>query len=309
MGGFLQRAISRFQKPRVALALSGGGCKAFFALGAGKVLIEGGAPVSIVSGTSAGAAMAMAVIAGLGDDIVNYFVQITRRNKANFYWTWLLRGKRPFPHERMYRSALAAYMDLDRLRSSPIGLRVNALLMPPELYVASGRWRLYRLIADIVAGYRKEMALARQGIYRNILREISQRAGLIEKVFTEQDLYSPARAENIVMASSSAPPIVRVQRLDDGHFYLDGGIFNNLPVSILPPATLTVAVFYEELARKQLEAQGDHLGRQMIYIAPGRPLPITSFDYANPEGVRQTYEMGLRAGERALREIHSRLAG
>ncbi len=307
MSSFWQRAISRLRRPKAALAMSGGGCKAFFALGVGKALLEGGVPIHTVSGTSAGAAMAMAVIAGISDELVHYFVQITKRNEANFYWSWLLRGRRPFPHERMYRSTLSTFMDLDRLRNASIGLRVNALLLPPELYGASGRWRLYRLIADIVAGYRKEMALAQRGIYRNILREISDRAGLIEKVFSEQDLYTPRRAEDIVLASSSAPPIVRVQRLDDGHYYLDGGIYNNLPVSILPDAKLTIAIYYEELARKQLEAQGYHRGRQMFYISPGRPLPITSFDYANPAGVQKTYEMGLRAGERALVEILDRL--
>jgi hypothetical protein len=27
-------------------------------------------------------------------------------------------------------------------------------------------------------------------------------------------------------------------------------------------------------------------------MKPSRPLPITSFDYTNPKGVRETYELG-----------------
>jgi len=76
-----------FHRPRISLALAGGGCKAFFSLGVGKVLLDAGLPIHCISGTSAGSAMAMGLIGGFADDIVRFFCQITHRNRANFYWS------------------------------------------------------------------------------------------------------------------------------------------------------------------------------------------------------------------------------
>ncbi len=298
------RSVRRlFTGPRAALCLSGGGCKAFFALGVGKVLIEGGVPVRVISGTSAGSAMAMALLAGHADDVVRYFYSITLRNESNFYWSRLFRGRRPFPHERMYRSTLSTFMDLERLKNSPIDLAINALLVPRELYRPEARLRRARLLFEVMAAYRREMKFAEQGVFRPFLRDVARAWKLEETVFWKSDLATARRAEDVVLASSSAPPIVRFQRIDDGNYYLDGGIYNNLPVSILPPSDLVIAVYYEEITRRLLELSGDDVGREMFYIAPPQPLPITSFDYANAKGVRETYEIGLRAGEQALRRV------
>lgn len=301
--GLRSRLRRVFHRPRISLALAGGGCKAFFSLGVGKVLIDAGLPIHCISGTSAGSAMAMGLIGGFADDIVRFFCQITHRNRANFYWSRLFRRRNPFPHERMYRMTLRTFMDLERLRASPIDLRVNALRVPPHRFpYEETAWR-YRLVWQVLQAYRAELKYAEQGIYRPFLEQMSAEAGLEEIVFSKADLDSPERGEDVVMAASSAPPIVRFQKLGDGFFYLDGGIKNNLPVDILPRNELTVAVYYDPMTRRLLELSGRDEGRNLYYVAPSRTLPITSFDYSNAKGVRETYELGLRAGEQALSRI------
>ena len=70
--------LTRVQKflrgpPRVGLAISGGGCKAFFGLGVGQVLLEAGIPITAISGTSAGSAMAFTLISDCTEDVVDFY--------------------------------------------------------------------------------------------------------------------------------------------------------------------------------------------------------------------------------------------
>lgn len=289
---------------RVSLALAGGGCKAFFALGVGHVLLRAGLPVSRISGTSAGSAMAMALISGTAEEVVRYFCAITLRNRSNFYLSRLILGKRPWPHERMYRSAVAGYTDFDRVRSSRIELAVNALRVPPEMYPPERRLQRYRLVTRIISAYRRELQLMEQGIYRPCMRPLAEEVGLEETVFSKEHLTTPRHVQDVVLAASSVPPLVRFQKLDDGNYYLDGGITNNLPISLLPREDLIVGVYYDDhhMTRYFYERTGDDVGRDIVYVCPERDLPIDVWDYANAAGVRETFEMGKRAGERALKK-------
>ncbi len=304
-----RRLYSAFFGRRVSLALAGGGCKAFFALGVGQVLLRAGLPVRRISGTSAGSAMAMALISGTAEEVVRYFCAITLRNRSNFYWSRLILGKRPWPHERMYRSAVAGYTDFDRVRASKIELAVNALRVPPELYPPERRLQRYRLVTRVIRAYRRELQLAAQGIYRPCMRPLAEEEGLEETVFSKDHLTTPRHVEDVVLAASSVPPLVRFQKLDDGNYYLDGGITNNLPISLLPREDLIVGVYYDDahMTRHFYERTGDDAGRDIVYICPERDLPIDVWDYSNAQGVRETFEMGKRAGERALKKIRDLL--
>ncbi|MBI3394352.1 MAG: patatin-like phospholipase family protein [Spirochaetia bacterium] len=288
------------QGPRVGLALSGGGCKAFFGLGVGKVLLEAGIPITAISGTSAGSAMALSLVSGVADSVVSYFYAVTYRNRSNFYWSRLLRGKRPFPHERMYRRTIATYTDYEVVRKSHIKVAINTLLVPPERFPLDQPLRRFRLLAEVGQAFRDELKNAEKGIFKPLMPGVAMRAGLEEVIFRNEDFTSNRKAEDIILAASSAPPLVAFQRMDDGNYYLDGGITNNLPVTQLGEQDIVIAVYYEEMTRRFFELSGGEDGRTIVYIRPDTHLPITTWDYANPTGVRQAYEMGRRAGEKAL---------
>lgn len=253
--------------------------------------------------------MAMCLLSDSAEESVRYFCAITRRNSANFHWSRLLRGRRPWPHERMYRSTITSYTDVDLLQRSPLELSVNALRVPVEYRGMANYWQRYHLMGRILGAYKRENRYAAQGIYRPMMRAIAEEVGLKEHVFTKQDLNTNRKVTDIVLAASSIWPLLRFQQMEDGELYLDGGITNNLPISSLPREDLIVAVHYDDrrMTRYFYEQTGDDHGRSIYYIAPERALPIEAFDYANADGVRTAYEMGLRSGEAHLPRIRALL--
>ncbi len=318
--------FSRFKRrllrrPRLSLALAGGGCKAFFALGVGHVLLRAGLPLRRIAGASAGSAMAMCLLSDSARESVRYFCAISRRNPANFHWDRLLRGRRPWPHERMYRSTILSYTDLARVQASPIELAVNALRVPPQHRgLAStktgdrGRspgnnWPRYQLMRRIITAYRREIRYAAQGVYRPVMRGVAAELGLEERVYTKADLNSMQAVADIVLASSSIWPLLDFQQWSDGELYLDGGITNNLAVHLLPREDLAVAVHYDDrrMTRYFYEQTGDDVGRSLYYISPDEPLPIAALAYANADGELETFELGLKSGERHLPRIEALL--
>lgn len=289
-----------FKRDRWGLALAGGGCKAFFGLGVAHILLKEGAPIVSMAGTSAGSGMSLAALAGEAENVVEYFRRATARNPANFYWSKLLRGQRPFPHERMYRRTLMTYMNTEFLQKTRVKIALNTLLVPQYLYPTA--WKRAKLLTVLGRSFRRENQLAAQGIYKRLCAPLVDEFGLKEVVFRNEDLDSDQMIVDVVMASSSVPPMVRFQKVRD-QYYLDAGLYNNLPVRHLGDVDLSIAVYYEPISRGQLEQSGDADGRHIEYVAPTETLPISTWDYANPEGVKGSFEIGLRAGEDLLRRL------
>ncbi len=291
-------------RKKIGLALSGGGCKAFFGLGVGCVLMEAGMPITAIAGTSAGSAMALSLMSGSSEAVLRYFYAITLRNPSNFYLSRLFRGRRPFPHETMYRRAVATYTDIEKLQKSRIRLAINAILVPLHKYPPEDMMKKIQLISRIMGSLREENKLAEKGIYRPVMAQTALAMGLEEVVFRNEDITSKKKAADIILASSSVPPLVSFQKVD-GQYYLDGGIVHNLPIIHIEDADLIVAVYYEGLTRRAVELSGAEFGRTIIYVHPDSRLPITTWDYANPHGVVQAYEMGRRAGEKTLKLLYN----
>jgi len=91
--------------------------------------------------------------------------------------------------------------------------------------------------------------------------------------------------------------------MSDGYYYLDGGLWNNLPVTHLPDVDLVIAVYYEPITRFFFEQRRPERFKNIIFVKPSSKLPISTWDYTNPFGVRATYELGKQAGEKALEQI------
>lgn len=271
--------------------------------------MESGLNVTSLAGTSAGSAMAASLLQGNHKDVVEYFRSITLRNPANFHARKLFMGSRPFPHEKMFRRAIASYVDWKIFVQSKIKIAVNALLVPEEVY--SSTWKRARLVMRVMSAYRREMNTVRKGNYRPYLIEESTASGLREVTFRNADFSSPQRVEDIILASSSVPPMVRFQKLD-GRYFLDGGIFRNMAVDLLESADIIVGIHYDIWSRLQYErghgfkqSEIDVTAKEgrrprRVFLCPDRRLPIQTWDYANPKGVTLAYEEGLRAGERLL---------
>lgn len=271
--------------------------------------MDAGLRVTALAGTSAGSAMAASLLQGNHKDVVEYFRSVTLRNPANFHARKLLIGSRPFPHEKMFRRAIATYIDWKNFVQSKIKIVVNALQVPEEIY--SSAWKRARLVMRIMSAYRREMKTVDTGRYRPYLIEESAASKLQEVTFRNADFSSVGRVEDIILASSSVPPMVRFQKFD-GRYFLDGGIFRNLAIDLLEDVDVAVGIHYDIWSRLQYE-RGHGFKRseidvtakegkrpRRVFLCPDKRLPIQTWDYANPRGVTLAYEEGLRAGERLL---------
>lgn len=131
------------------------------------------------------------------------------------------------------------------------------------------------------------------------VKKIIEKWKLKEVLFTEKDLDSPQIAEQIIMNSSSIPPVVSFQKTN-GEYFLDGGLTNNLLIEPFSGKYKQIGVYYEDntLYGKKLENR-----KNLFLIRPPGKLPIHTFDYTNYIGARKTYELGKEIAESKKKEI------
>ncbi len=292
----LNRFIPVFE---VSLALAGGGCKAFYALGVGKVLRDWGVRFNEVSGVSAGAAMAMSILSESEEETVEYFEEITRRNSSNFHFSNLLRGERTFPHEEMYRRGIRFGMRFDKILASGAKVIIHTVRAHPKENSLKNKFRLARLISETGRAFIQDDRDRSDGIPANRLGEIIKKWNMEDVYFTEKDFSNPEMIEQFILNSSSIPPIVDFQSVNN-EYYLDGGLTNNLVIEKFSPNAKIIGIYYEPstIVGKDIE-----LLNKTLLLRPSTKLPISSFDYTNPEGVRATFELGKKDTQDRKSEI------
>ena len=77
---------------------------------------------------------------------------------------------------------------------------------------------------------------------------------------------------------------------------LDGGIIDNVPAHLADGREGRTLVLLSKKYRSPLPTAGTR-----IYLQPSEPIRIDKFDYANPEGLQDTYDLGMRDGQRFAR--------
>ena len=77
---------------------------------------------------------------------------------------------------------------------------------------------------------------------------------------------------------------------------LDGGLVDNIPLRLAdqqPGDTLVL------LSRRYERTLPDRPG--VVWAQPSRPIRIDKFDYANPDGLQETFDLGVHDGRRFAR--------
>lgn len=292
----LNRFIPVFE---VSLALAGGGCKAFYALGVGKVLRDWGVRFNEVSGVSAGAAMAMSVLSESEEATVEYFEEITKRNSRNFHFSNLLRGEPTFPHEEMYRRGIRFGMRFDKILASGAKVIIHTVRAHPKENSLKNKFRLARLISESGRAFIQDDRDKSEGKPASRMAEIMKKWNMEDVDFTEKDFTNPEIIEQFILNSSSIPPIVDFQSVNN-EYYLDGGLTNNLVIEKFSPNAKIIGIYYEP---STIVGKDPDLLKRTYLIKPSKKLPISSFDYTNPVGVRETFELGKRDAENQKSEI------
>lgn len=273
---------------RFSIVLSGGGCKAFWANGALRSLGDVLPPVDHWAGVSAGAAFALAQVAGRSDDTFEHFLGIVTANERNFYPDRALRRERPFPHNDIYRDTIRFVLRDRGFAQLRAGAPVHIFLS----YVQAGQpfvstsWNAVRAFAD---RKRRGVLHGPQQLPRGVGVEVVSSHGAID---VEQLL-------DWTLMSSTIPPITPVQR-KAGRRYLDGGLIDNVPIRALPAVArgegskvLCLVSHHVRVPEKPVQWVD---GAEVLYLAARAPLPVRVWDYTSPERVIAAIELGQRDG-------------
>ncbi len=242
-----------------------------------------------IAATSAGAAIASVVFAGRIREGLAHFRAATAANRGNFYPANLLRGRPVFPHAAMYRQALLAIID------SPALARLHA---GPEIIVPVTR-------APRWLGPRSAFAVA--GIVDSIERAVAPsphprfagRIGFRAEYASVSDCATPEALADLVLASSCTPPFTPLL-LHAGSPALDGGIADNVPVDAAGDGPTLV------LLTRPFKRVPAHPLR--TYVQPSQPVPVSAWDYTDPDGLVAAFELGQRDAVRWCTEVLSRTA-
>jgi predicted patatin/cPLA2 family phospholipase len=283
--------IEKFYPLETALGIAGGGCKAFYGLGVGVELKRWGVKLKELSGVSAGSAMALCLISNAEEDAVEFFEEITRRNDSNFKISNLFFGEKVFPHESMYRRTIRYAMNWERIKNSDSKVYIQTVkAIPKKEESIKSKFEIAKLIAETAQAFTRDERDKLAGIPCNRTQEVLAKWNMTDVIFTEKDFESPDILEQIIMNSSSIPPVVSLQNAKN-EYYLDGGLTNNLVLEYFNQNIPKIGIYYED---RTLIGKTPEILNETYLMKPSIPLPITSFDYTNPQGVRETFELGKK---------------
>lgn len=245
-----------------------------------------------IAAVSAGAAVSALLMAGRAESTLAFFKRSTGANPRNIYPERLLRGRPALPHAAMYREALLDALDAEsvaRLRAGP-EIRVLLARVPRPLGPRSG-------VLVGFAAYELEKRL------RNPVHpRFGRKAGFEPLVVPLQSCEDAEEMARLIMASSSTPPMTPVARWQ-GHIALDGGLVDNVPVQALGETGGQTLVLLTR--RYPLERLPAVIGR--VYAMPSAPIPVSKWDYTDPQGLQRAFDLGRKDGE-VFARAHARMA-
>ena len=245
--------------------------------------------VTYGASTSAGSAMVTAAMLDRGREALDLFKDMTAKNPRNIHWQNLRpgSGKPLLPHIEMYRRALEEFLvpeDLQRLS----GKQLEFLMAKFPRWLPNGVWTF---AAFTVYGLEKHLTGKLHPTWTG-------KMGFEPMVRGNRDALEVGDLVEMILASSCVPPVLPGDGYK-GQAVLDGGIIDNVPAHLAdgrPGLTLVL------LSKRYRSAPPQHEHRR--YVQPSRPIRIDKFDYANPEGLQETYDQGLEDGAQFAR-IHS----
>jgi hypothetical protein len=281
-------------KRDLAITFAGGGNRSFYELG----LMNGWRSqllprIGCFATCSAGACVAILSLTGREKEVSQYWKERCREVKKNFQWGRLLSGKRPTPHEPLYRDMLLYALSsggLERVRSQPFPVLVLTASLPRRVPI-------FLALTLALCAYKLEKRL-RNGM---IHPTYGRRAGFKPLVFDARDCETPDELADLVIASSATPPFTSVGRFA-GRRLLDGGIIDNVPAFLadeIPGIKRNLVMLTRPYPPGVTGRRGSRL-----YIAPRRALPVERWDFTRPDLLEST----VAIGERDAHEHESLLA-
>ena len=270
---------------------AGGGSRCFWQLGFWDGANRGGLELSrtvrYAASTSAGCAIAVGAMLNRGPEALELFKSMTSRNPRNIHWHNLLPGNSGavLPHVAMYREALESFLspaDLELLADKDLEFLMS--IAPGFLPGALGP-----LAAFPVYGLEKHLTGAVHSSW-------TQKIGFTPLVRGNRDVKEVAELVDIILGASCVPPVLPSRGVA-GMPVLDGGLIDSVPASLAEGRAGKTLILLSKRYRKPLPVIKDR-----VYVQPSEPIRIDKFDYANPAGLQQAYDLGVGDGNRFAAE-------
>jgi predicted patatin/cPLA2 family phospholipase len=277
----------------LGLTLAGGGNRAFWQLGMLERWWPALAPrLASVAACSAGASMAVTWLSGRQAATHDYWLRRRSHVTRNFEWGRLLTGRRPTPHEPIYRDTLRhalAEGGLERIQGLPFPVLILTASFP--------RWVPVPLAT---AAGMTAYSLERQLRMGKLHPRGGQLIGFRPVVVDARTCHEPEDLVDLVLASSATPPFTAIGR-HRGRRLLDGGMVDNAPAFVAEQVA-GVGRNLVLLTRPYPDASVGWKGSR-LYLCPTEPMPINRWDYTSIDRVDATIELGRLDAERHAGEI------
>ncbi|MEP4149179.1 MAG: patatin-like phospholipase family protein [Halioglobus sp.] len=264
---------------------AGGGSRCLWQVGFWDGANRGGLGLShtvdYAASTSAGCAMALAVMLDRGPQALELFKRLTAENPANIHWANLKpgSGKPVLPHMEMYRRALEEFLrpeDLEALADKRVEFMMARF---PRLLPSS----IGAFVAFSIYGLEKHLTGALHPSW-------TRKLGFSQIVASNEEARSVSELVDSVLASSCVPPVLPSKPFR-GQRVLDGGIIDNVPAHLADGRKGSTLVLLSKRYKSALPTS-----KIRTYVQPSMTITIDKFDYANPEGLQETYDLGFRDG-------------
>lgn len=226
--------------------------------------------------------MATAAVLDRAHDAIALFKELTAENPRNIHWNNAspLKPGSIWPHPRMYREALRRFVeptDLMTLKRASVHFLMSG-------YPRWLRGKVGTTVALLIYGI--ESSIRRDAIHPRW----PARAGFQPVVGRAADCQTTDDYIDMILAASCIPPI-----LPEGRFrnrrVLDGGLIEHVPVRLAANEPGRTLVLLSQRYDRRLPTD-----QRVTWVQPSTPIKIDKFDYANPSGLQETFDLGLEDG-------------
>jgi NTE family protein len=288
------------QRPKIGLALGGGGAKGAAHIGVLKVLEELKIPIDCIAGTSMGAVVGSLYASGMSPDEIEKVM-------TTVDWDDLFSDNPPRKDIDFRRKQ----EDLNYLSKVSVGIKNGKVVLPKSLMAGQKIGLFFQTLMIPVAGITDFDKLP-----------IPYRAVAADLETGKMVVLGSGSLADAARASMSVPGVFPPADVD-GHYLTDGGIVRNLPVDVVRKmcADIVIAVDVgkplpkrEELTnplaimnqmldimmKQNVQAQIDSLGDKDVFIRPELGT-ITSADFKRGKEAAERGEKAARMKENELK--------
>lgn len=265
------------------MVFAGGGSRCIWQLGFFSALPkEFKKRIKNVSCVSAGSFMSCIAFADIIDECIEYFREITEKNKKNFYPDRVFKNEPAFPHYEMYRGAVINLFTDELFEKVKKGPKINILAAyPPK--------RIHPVLATM-AGFL--VYSTEKKVNNPIHPKWTKKTGFSEDITLVENIDSIEGLADSILRSSCTPPFLPMLKKEN-KFILDGGLIDNVPAWILDETKgkklilLSRKYPFEDIMEKN----------DRVYVQPSKPVEIKRWDYSNPRGIDETFQLGIEDGK------------